>query len=184
MERKEFDVCMRADDVFAFNIKQQLSGFKGLFNLAINVIVILCLVLNWENYETTAILLLFLILFLFDVYTPVTLYLRSKNQASDKVTIHYVVTEAGVTISRAGESLELLWGHFQKFQTSRKRIYVYTSRVTAFVLPKEQVGNEAWDFLIEQLKKNKAEFGTKSLNTAKCTVDEEPSEENAESAEK
>lgn len=174
MEKYEFDINMRTGDMFAFMARQQYTGLRGMFDLIINVIVVLCLVLNWENYDLTARLLLFFVLFLFDVYLPVNLYVRARIQVKNAERFqegtHYLITGEGITVSQGEESVELLWGHLQKYKATGKRIYVYTSRITAFIFPKEQIGSEAYDFLIKRLKANKAEFGMKSLDTAKCVV--------------
>lgn len=187
MEKREFDINMRTGDMFAFMARQQYTGFRGLFTLIINIIVLLCLVLNWENYDLTARLLLIFVLILFDVYLPINLYVRARVQVKTaerfQTVTHYLITEEGITVSQGEESIELLWGHLQKYKAAGKRIYVYTSRITAFIFPKEQIGNDAYEFLLKQLKANKAEFGMKSLDTAKCTVSEDDEEQEAHAGE-
>lgn len=180
MERHEFDITMETEDVFAFLAGRQFLGIKGLINLAINIIVILCLVLNWSNYELSQRLLLILVLVMLDVYSPFVLYSKAKAQANgrdetEKESLHYQITEEGINVSGDGESLELLWGHVQKFKAGRKRIFVYTSAVSALIFPKNQMDTSAYEFLLKKLKANKSDFGMKSLNTAKYSA---PVEEN------
>lgn len=186
MKKYDFKIRMKVNDMFAFMASQQFTGGRGLVNLLMNLIIILCLVFNWENYDTTAKLLLFMLLFMFDVYTPLTLYGRAKRQVneSDRFSLEtcYVVTEEGIKVSQGSESMEFHWGHFQKYKATGKRIYLYTSKITAFIFPKEQVGDEVFGFLISMLKKNKSEFGMLSLDTAKCTTADE-GEKNGEAAE-
>ncbi|MGN0165649.1 MAG: YcxB family protein [Lachnospiraceae bacterium] len=179
--KKEFDVKMSRNDVFAFLLRQQCTGMRGLLNLVINVVVILCLVLNWANYDLTAKLLLFFILILFDVYTPVALFRRAVAQAKKAMSMHYIVTEAGITVVRDNESVELLWGHLLRFTATGKRIYIYTSRITAFIFPKEQLGEETFEFVVKQLKKNKKDLGTRALDTAKCVAPDEDTDKAAKS---
>lgn len=187
MEKHEFDISMETGDVFAYLARQQFLGLRGLVNLALNVIIVLCLVFNWENYDTTARLLLFLLLFMFDIYVPVTMYLRAKSQSGaakeNQTLTHYIVSNEGITVSQGEESIELLWGHFQKFISSSKRIYVYTSRLTAFIFPKSQIEDSAYEFLLKKLRENKSDFGTKPLNTAKHIVPEENKDEALEESE-
>ena len=187
MEKQEFDISMETGDVFAYLVRQQFLGARGLINLVLNVIIVLCLVFNWENYDTTAILLLFMLLFMFDIYVPVTLYLRAKAQAGadkeNQTLTHYSVNDEGITVSQGEEGIELLWGHLQKYRYSSKRIYVYTSRLAAFIFPKKQIGENTYAFLLEKLKENKGDFGTKPINTAKHIVPEENNEEALEEIE-
>lgn len=182
MEKHEFDISMETEDVFAFLAGRQFLGIKGLINLALNIIIILCLVLKWSDYELTPKLLLILVLFMLDIYSPIVLYSKAKAQAkgndsNEKEYLHYQITEEGINVSGNDESLELLWGHVQKYKAGSKRIFVYTSTVSAFIFPKNQIGDSSYEFLLKQLKANKSDFGMKSLNTAKYTAPEEEGED-------
>lgn len=175
--KHEFDINMETGDVFAFLMRLQYTGARGLIPLGINIAVILCLVLKWGDYELTPRLLLIFILVMLDVYSPIVLYFRAKAQAkggeAEKTRLHYIVTDEGISVIGEDESLELQWGHIQQYKATAKRAYVFTSKVSAFIFPKKQVGAEGYAFLLEQLKKNKSDFGMKSLNTAKYSSSQE-----------
>lgn len=170
VKKSEFDIKMKTNDMFAFMLRQQYSGMRGIIVLLLNIIVVICLVLKWTDYDTTAKILMFFILIIFDIYLPGQLFVRAKSQVlvADRFQepTHYEVDEKGITVSQAGEILGFEWGHFLKYKVTGKRIYVYTSRITAFIIPKDQINEATAKELEDRLAKNKSYFGTKSLETA------------------
>ena len=180
MEKHEFDLKMRTSDMFTFMMYQQYSGFKGFVVLFINALVIYCLITRWSMYQDAPKLLLFFVLFLFDIWMPLQLLLRAKNQvvaaSRFKGDTHYSMSEEGMKVSKEGEILIFKWPHFLKYKVMCNRIFVYTSRITAFVLPKDLLGSDNYSFLLDNLKKNKSALGTLSIQTAEHILPEDETE--------
>ena len=87
----------------------------------------------------TALYVLFGILFLF--YFPLTLYVRAKQSiTASKVlqgTLHFAVSKTGFIVSQGEETAELNAADFRMVAT-RHNVLVYSSRIHAYVIPKEQ----------------------------------------------
>lgn len=181
MEKHEFDLNMRTKDMFSFMMYQQYSGFKGFVVLFINALVIYCLVTRWDTYEDTPKLLLFFVLFLFDIYMPLQLLLRAKNQVVAagrfKGATHYSFDEDGMVVSKDGERLGFKWPHFLKYKVLFGKVFVYTSRITAFVFPKDVIGADAYNYLLKMLGDNKKILGSMALDSVEHTNENEDSEE-------
>jgi tryptophan-rich sensory protein len=79
VKKSEFDIKMKTNDMFAFMLRQQYSGMRGIIVLLLNIIVVICLVLKWTDYDTTAKILMFFILIIFDIYLPGQLFVRAKS---------------------------------------------------------------------------------------------------------
>jgi len=184
MNKHEFDVKMKTGDMFAFMLRQQYFGTRGIIFLLFLVIVLGFSVFKWDNMDQTARVIIIFVLFIFLVFSPIQLFLKAKLQAVSaerfQMATHYAVTEEGITISQSGEVLELLWGHLAGYKKSSKRIYVYTTRVSAIIMPKDQIGEENYAYLLTQLAAHKKEFLTKSLETAKHIVPQDETEEDEE----
>lgn len=78
------------------------------------------------------------------LYTPITLYSRSKRQAAAEVfqkPLHYVLDEQGLTISQDEVSTQLEWDAMVKAVSTNKSIILYTSTVNATIIPKAQMGD-------------------------------------------
>lgn len=84
--------------------------------------------------------------FLFLVYIPVHLYLRSKQRllASEELrnALHYLVDDSGIHTSQKDASADLPWEAVYKLIETKRNILIYSSRVNAYIIPKSQIEKE------------------------------------------
>lgn len=77
---------------------------------------------------------------------PVTLWLRSKSAlAASEVlrgTLHYLVDENGFTVSQGEESANLPWDQIYKMVATKSNVLVYSTRINAYIIPREQLGEQ------------------------------------------
>ena len=176
MNKYEFDTEMKTGDMFAFMLRQCYGGFRGIAFVFIDFALILSLVWNWSSMQLSTKLIMIIITFVLVVVEPLQLLAKAKAQVKFSERFqnktHYAVDAEGITVSQGVQSMELKWGHLFKYVNSGKRLYVYTSRASAFVFPKADIPSDAMRFLIEKLTEHKGEFLTLSLDTIKI-VDEE-----------
>lgn len=140
----EFDITLTSKDMYRFNMYQTYSGFQGWFSEIIAVVIFVVAVLTRGTIDTTytVLYIVFGIIFLF--YFPATLYLRSKHSlaASGVLSrpLHYSVGEDGFTVSQEGESACLPWEQVYKMVATKNNVLVYSGRINAYVIPREQLG--------------------------------------------
>ena len=83
---------------------------------------------------------------LFAVYTPVTLYIRSRQQVLGspvlKNVLHYTIDDTGVTTSQGDQSSSLAWDQVYRVVATRHNILVCINPRNAFIIPREQVTKE------------------------------------------
>ena len=180
MEKHEFDIRMKTKDMFAFMLRQQYFGLRGRVFLVFITTAVVFSVIKWDSMEGSAKAIIIFVVFIFLVFAPLQLFLRSKLQAGSaerfQLATHYVINEEGIIISQAGEELELKWGHLFKYVKSGSRLYVFTTAVSAIIFPKDQIEDADYNYLLEQLAAHKSEFLTLSIETAVHRMPE--SEEN------
>lgn len=78
------------------------------------------------------------------LYLPWTLFIKSKQQAASPVfqeALHYVLDENGITISQGDVSTTQAWEDMVKAVSTNKSIIIYTTKVNATIIPKEQTGD-------------------------------------------
>ena len=94
------------------------------------------------SYTVLGILLGALILF----YMPVTLYLRSKQRiaASEvlKNSLHYCVDGEGISVTQGDADAKLMWDQVYKMVSTKNNVLVYSNRVNAYVIPRQQLGEK------------------------------------------
>ena len=162
MIKYEFDIKMKTEDMFAFMLRQQYGGVRGIAFLFVDFALILNLVWKWGDLSTATRLIMLIVVIVLTVIEPAQLFMKATAQVkySERLqgTNHYVLTKDGITISQGEQSLGFKWGHIYKYVNSKKRVYVYTSRASAFVIPKDAIGDEPLDYLISMLKEHKDMF--------------------------
>ena len=140
----KFDITLTAEDMYRFNMYQTYSGFHGWFSIAFSILIFVVAGVTRGKIEAayTALYIVFGIVFL--VYPPVSLYLRSKRTlAMSEVlrgTLHYEVDEEGLHVSQKEESALLPWEQIYKMVATKHNVLVYSSRKNAYVIPREQLG--------------------------------------------
>ena len=141
--KSEFDVTLTVEDMYRFSMYHTYSGVHGIASVIIAVLVFFVAAKTYGDVE----LMYTLLYILFGVvYMPFSLYLRAKRQiASSEVfqkPLHFTVTEEKITSSQSGETADLPWEQIYKVVETKSNILVYSSRINAFVLPKNQIAGE------------------------------------------
>lgn len=133
----EFDVQIKANDLYDYMLYHTFHGFSGIFGILIGIGMIVggITIENW-------ILIIAGVVLLF--YLPWTLFLKSRQQMlanpAFKKPLHYVLDEEGIHVSQ-GETEEMQkWEDIVKAVASNRSIFVYTSRVNACIFPRKDMG--------------------------------------------
>lgn len=144
--KSEFDIKLSVGDMYRFSMYHAYSGVHGIASVIIAVLVFFVAGKTYGSVEMmyTVLYIIFGILFL--IYMPLSLYLKAKRQITStevfKEPLHFTVTEEKITSSQKEESADLPWDQIYKVVETKSNILVYSSRINAFVLPKEQIGGE------------------------------------------
>ena len=121
----EFDVNMKAGDLYDYMLRHTYSGFSGLFGSVVGALMVIA----------GAILL---------AYLPWTLFLRSRQQAlanpAFKEPLHYVLDDEGIHVSQNGTEEMQKWEDIRKAVSTNRSIIVYTSKVNACIFPRRDMG--------------------------------------------
>lgn len=142
----EFDVKVTPGVLYDFKIQHTykkpitiLATALGFFSIYLSFVR--------EDYK-----LIFLFLgIVFIVYEPITAayhsYIQAKLTPAFQQPLHYRFCEEGIEISQNGEVQMAKWDQCVKACNTRKSIFVYTSKVNAFIFPRTDLGNQAEDVI-------------------------------------
>lgn len=140
----EFDIKLTVRDLYRFKMHQIYAGVQGWILMLLGVLLCWIAADSYGGVTTgrTALYALFGVLSIF--YFPLTLYVRAKQSiAASKVlqgTLHFAVGETGFTVSQGEETAELKWEQIYRMVATRHNVLVYSSRIHAYVIPREQLG--------------------------------------------
>lgn len=133
----EFDVNMKAGDLYDYMLRHTYSGFSGLFGSMVGALMVIAGVYmkGYLMVIAGAILL---------AYLPWTLFLRSRQQAlanpAFKEPLHYVLDDEGIHVSQNGTKEMQKWEDIRKAVSTNRSIIVYTSKVNACIFPRRDMG--------------------------------------------
>lgn len=155
----KINVQMTIKPMYEFLLYHTYGNIGGIAGVILGVI---CLVAGISGLtvggHSRAILMLFLG-FMLVVANPIMLWTKAAKQvkttAMFKEPIAYELSEDGVHISQNEESFSVVWDEVAKVVETKNTIIIYISRIRAFVLTKESMGDDigvVYAILKEQLK--------------------------------
>lgn len=153
----EFDIKLTLKDVYRFNMYQAYSGSQGWIAGILAILLFIKAVNSYGTVSVTYTLLYAALAVVFLLYIPVGLYMRSKKRLESsealRNTLHYAVSDSGIVATQGEESGELKWDQIYKMIATKSNVLIYSNRINAYVIPREQLG-EKYTALAELANKN------------------------------
>ena len=141
----EMDIKISSKDMYRFNMHHAYTGFSGIFGTVIGIAVLVVAWLTLGKVDGMYSTLYFVFGIIFLVYTPFSLWTRSKRQILVspvlKETLHYCMDGDGVHVTVGEQGADLKWNMIYKMITTKNNLLIYSSRVNAYILPLNQVGD-------------------------------------------
>ncbi len=144
--KTEFDIKLDTMDMYRYNLWHTYTTFSGYLAFLLSGIAFVTAVRKWGEVSLSTSVLYLAFGVLFAVYTPVTLYIRSRQQVLGspvlKNVLHYTIDDTGVTTSQGDQSSSLAWDQVYRVVATRHNILVCINPRNAFIIPREQVTKE------------------------------------------
>lgn len=133
----EFDVRITASVLYDYMLRHTYYSASGL----IGTIVGALLIVGFFSGGGVIFLIAGTVILL---YLPWSLFLKSRQQVMNtpafKEPLHYKLTEEGIEVSQGGEVQKQAWNEMHKAVSTQRSIIVYTSRISASIFPKRDLG--------------------------------------------
>lgn len=145
----EFDITLTSKDMYRFNMYQTYSGFHGWFSVIVAICAFIVAGVTYGKVELTYTIIYIVFGIVFLLYLPVTLYVRSGHSlAASRILgkpLHYAVDGEGIGVSQGEESAKLPWEQIYKMVATKHNVLIYSNRINAYVIPREQLGDRYAD---------------------------------------
>ena len=140
-----FDIKLTANHLFRFNMMQAYKGMQGFLSILLPILVFAYAGTSFGTVSIGSTLVYVGIGILFLVYVPVSLWIRVKKIITDEnnalsKTLHYDFEEDSIRVSVENENVEFKWENIFQMKATKDMVFVYTNRINAYILPKEQLG--------------------------------------------
>ena len=166
MEKEiKLTIHIKTMDMFRFFMKHFYGSFSGIFGIILSLGAFVLLLFSLGKREPFQILLLSVLASLFTVLQPAQFLMKAYQQVKllpvYKVPIDYVLNNTGIHVRQNEENVDIPWENIKKATECKKEVYIYTSSVHAFILPKSQMKEnvEAVKMMLkEKLENNKCKL--------------------------
>jgi hypothetical protein len=152
-----FDVKLQPVDLYRFNIYQTYRGAQGWISIILGILSFVNAVATWGRTELPYTIMYIVVGLMFWFYMPVTLWFRSKATIRTNAVLsgelHYEVSDSGFHVTQGEEQGDLPWDAIYKAVSSKHNILIYTTRINAYIIPIEQLGDK-YDAFAELARKN------------------------------
>jgi len=143
----EFDVKVTAGVLYDYLLFHTYTSFSGMLGTLVGVFLLMAFVsTRYVIYLIAGVVLI--------AYLPGALFLRAMQQAQNtpafKKPLHYKMTDEGVSVSQGENEEQQSWDSCVKAVSTAKSIILYTTRTTASIFPKKDLGDKK-DALIQMI---------------------------------
>lgn len=135
----EFDVKVTAGVLYDYLLFHTYTSFSGMLGTLVGVFLIMAFVsTKYVIYLIAGVVLI--------IYLPGALFLRAMQQVQNtpafKLPLHYKMTDEGVSVSQGESEERQSWDSCVKAVSTGKSIILYTTRTTASIFPKKDLGDQ------------------------------------------
>ncbi|MEE0348818.1 MAG: YcxB family protein [Lachnospiraceae bacterium] len=141
-EKVMFKVKIEAKDLYRFFLVYNYRSVSGVLCVIASLASLVFLIGTFQHNESLTNGILFFIALYFTVFRLLTLRqkaeLQVKTNPGFQDELEYEMNQEGIIIRQNGEEVCVSWEQVVRVLETKDLILVYTSRVNAFILPKEQ----------------------------------------------
>lgn len=135
----EFDVKVTPGVLYDYLLYHTYSGMSGITGTVFGVFLIMAFIAT--KYPIYLIAGLVVI-----CYLPASLFLKAYQQVNMtpafKKPLHYKLTEEAIIVSQDDSEEQQAWDNCVKAVSTRSSIILYTSRTTASIFPRKDLGDK------------------------------------------
>lgn len=133
-------------DLYHFLLQYNYKSFGGIFGLIISLLSLMYVITTFGKHDMRTNIIFLFIGLLWTVIQPLLLLQKAAQQTTKneayKAALEYEFDNTGLKIYQGKEKAEVLWENIVRVKEDRKQILLFTSRVHACILPKEQFVEE------------------------------------------
>lgn len=142
----EFDIKISDRDLFLFQMYNAYHGTQGWAALILAGVAVAMYCTKFGQVPIGYSILYLVFAVVFALYIPVSLFLQAKAQfkrtKAFQDAMHYALTDEGIDITAGDEKGQLPWNMVYKVVCTKDYLYIFGSRVNAYIIPLEQIANQ------------------------------------------
>lgn len=142
---------LKVSDMYEFLLRHAYTSVAGLVGVGISLVALVFFFVGLGKSDTYQNILLLLIASLFTIVNPIQLRFKAKQQVClnpmFKIPLDYEFSDKGIVVKQNDQQAELSWNDTYKVVETKNLVIIYFSKVTGYILPKSQMGEQRADFM-------------------------------------
>ncbi len=135
----EFDVKVTPGALYDYLLYHTYTGLSGVIGTLVGVFLIMAFMsTRYFIYLIAGVVMI--------AYLPGSLFLKANQQAVNNAAfrqpLHYKMTDEGISVSQGENEEKQSWDNCVKAVSTPRSVILYTSRATASIFPKKDLGNK------------------------------------------
>ena len=139
-------VNMTYKALLSYVLNTNYRNISGVLAVLVSALALVILLLGWETLTGTQKVLVFLLGITFTVINPIMLAFKAFRQfklsPSYKKPLDYTFEDDGILIQQGEVSQKISWNMVHRLLLTKSMLAIYTSRLHAFVIPTEALGED------------------------------------------
>ena len=155
-EKIRLKITMTEKNIKDYVYGQTIKSMRGVAFFALGVIAIVILVMTWSDQNVFTKVCLIGIAAIYLVVQPVMTILKANTLSKRQelfVPIDYEIDEEEVAVTQGEEHIVYRWEDGFRFVVKKNLLLMYVSRINAYILPKDQLG-DAYSQILTLAKKH------------------------------
>lgn len=139
-------VRLQTKQMFNFLMHHTYFSFLGYIGILISICSFGAVIYTWGSLPVENIILLIIAGMMFTVVQPLMLYRKAYMQITKNDMfsrpIEYVFNSGGIDITQEPDSTHINWNDVIKVTSTSMSVLIYLSKVRAFIITKEALGEQ------------------------------------------
>lgn len=166
----EFDVKMTTKDLYKYNMRNAYTSMQGILSIICSALVVFVFIWKFDSLTLLYKALFVVLAFAFLAYIPISLYIRSKQIVATtdvfKEPLTFIFEDEAINlkspVATEDDETILPWEDIYRVVRTKSLILIYTNRVSAYIIPREQIADKEEE-IITTLKDKVDSFKLRGL---------------------
>jgi len=144
-EKIRLKIQMTKQNIKDFVYGQTLRSGRGILFIGLGLVAVVILALAWSEQKILTKICLIGIAAIYLIIQPVMTVIKAKTLVKRPelyVPIEYEIDENEVSVTQGEEHVVYRWEDGFRFVVKKNLLLMYVSRINAYILPKDQLGDD------------------------------------------
>lgn len=150
-KRVNLTIELKVSDMYEFLLRHAYTSVAGIVGVGISLVALVFFFIGLDKSDAYQNILLLLIASLFTIVNPIQLRFKARQQVClnpmFKIPLDYEFSDDGIVVKQNDQQAELSWADTFKVVETKNLVIIYFSKVTGYILPKSQMGEQQADFM-------------------------------------